>query len=157
RRAPIGEAELALRAPLTYGYLLRFREVLLSRGSRVVRELAERTAFYAQYGVGEYTCAPHFVVWNRMGNRLRAAPSGAPILPTDSCCLIACASAEEARFLSGVLNSRAVAEALVCASDPGRGFASPGAIELLALPRFDPSMSLHRAVAAGDAAAAEQL
>src|SRR5262249_7866206 len=96
RRAPIPESRLRHEAPLPFAYLTQFREILLSRGSRVVRELAERTAFYAQYGVGEYTVAPHMTVWNRMGQELRAAPTGAPILPTDTCCLIACTSGEEA-------------------------------------------------------------
>ena len=92
-----------------------------------------------------------------MGRELRAAATGAPVLPTDTCCLIACASAEEARYLAALLGSAAVAEALACASDPGRGFASPGAIDLLALPRFDPADARHCAVAAGDAGAAEAL
>jgi len=157
RRAPIPEAHLRAQAPLTFAYLSQFREVLLRRGSRPVRELAERTAFYAQYGVGAYTCARHLVVWNRMGRELRAATTGAPVLPTDTCCLIACTNAHEARFLAQLLNSRAVAQALACASDPGRGFASPGAIDLLALPRFDPEDPRHAAVAAGDAATAEAL
>src|SRR5262249_43451329 len=126
RRAPIPESRLRHEAPLTFAYLTQFREILLSRGSRVVRELAERTAFYAQYGVGEYTVAPHMTVWNRMGQELRAAPTGAPILPTDTCCLIACTSGEEARYLAALLGTSSVAEALACASDPGRGFASPG-------------------------------
>src|SRR5262249_44488647 len=63
RRQPIPEPELRARAPRTYAYLQGFRGILATRGSRVVRELAERTAFYAQYGIGEYTLAPHQVVW----------------------------------------------------------------------------------------------
>jgi hypothetical protein len=157
RRQPIAEPELRARAPRTYAYLNGFREILSSRGSRVVRELAERTAFYAQYGVGEYTLAPHQVVWNRMGRELRVAVSGAPVLATDTCCLIACDSTAEAQFLAVLLGSRAVADALACASDPGRGFASPGAIDLLALPRFDPDAATHRRISAGDRDAAERL
>jgi hypothetical protein len=157
RRQPIAEADLRARAPRTYAYLKGFREILSTRGSRVVRELAERTAFYAQYGIGEYTLAPHQVVWNRMGRELRAAASGAPVVATDTCCLIACDSAAEAKFLAALLGTRAVADALACASDPGRGFASPGAIDLLALPRFDPAAATHRRVAAGDLDAAELL
>ena len=103
-----------------------------------MRELAQRTAFYAQYGVGDYTLAPHQVVWNRMGRELRAAASAPPLLPTDTCCLIPCDSAAEARWLAALLNSRAIADALASASDPGRGFASPGAIDLLYLPPYDP-------------------
>jgi hypothetical protein len=147
RRAPIPLAELAARAPLTLAYLTRFRDVLESRGSRMVRDLAARTAFYAQFGIGDYTFAPHQVVWNRMGNRLRAAAIAPPLLATDTCCLIACTSADEARYLAALLNSTPVAEALASASNPGRGFASPGTIELLRLPRFNPDDALHRAAA----------
>jgi hypothetical protein len=157
RRLPIEEDELRARAPLTYAYLSQFRDVLLSRGSRVVRELAERTAFYAQYGIGDYTLAPHQVVWNRMGTTLRAAASAPPMLATDTCCLIPCTSGDEARFLATLLNSRAVAAGLACASDPGRGFASPGTIDLVALPRFEPADPRHAAIARGDADSAEAL
>jgi hypothetical protein len=157
RRAPIPRARLAAEAPLTLAYLTRFADILLARGSRPVRELALRTEFYAQYGVGEYTLAPHQVVWNRMGNTLRAAVSAPPVLATDTCCLIACEHADEAHFLAALLNSRPVAEALACASDPGRGFASPGAIDLLALPRFDASDARHLAIARGNQEPIESL
>jgi hypothetical protein len=157
RRRPIPEAELAVRGPRTLAYLEQFREVLATRGSRVVRELAARTAFYAQYGVGPYTLSPTMVVWNRMGRELRAAVSGSPVLPTDTCCLIACDSLEEAGYLAELLNSAAVAAALASASDPGRGFASPQTIDLLAIPRFDGGSALHQAIAGGDTAAAESL
>jgi hypothetical protein len=139
RRAPIPLARLRDEAPLTLAYLSRFSDILLARGSRPVRELALRTEFYAQYGVGEYTLAPHQVVWNRMGRELRAAAITPPLLPTDTCCLIPCASAAEAEWLASLLNSQAIADALACASDPGRGFASPGAIDLLYLPPYDPN------------------
>src|SRR5262249_52946652 len=50
RRAPVPLARLRDEAPLTLAYLSRFSDLLLARGSRPVRELARRTAFYAQYG-----------------------------------------------------------------------------------------------------------
>ncbi|NOR77648.1 MAG: hypothetical protein GQ523_04325 [Methanophagales archaeon] len=49
-----------------------FKGILLSRGSKVVRELAEKTTFYTMYGIGEYTFAPYKVVWKRMANDLEA-------------------------------------------------------------------------------------
>ena len=63
---------MKINLPRTFGYLHKFKDVLLSRGSNVVRELAEKTAFYTMYGIGEYTCAPYKVVWKRMASDLEA-------------------------------------------------------------------------------------
>jgi len=63
---------MKINLPRTFGYLHKFKDVPLSRGSNVVRELAEKTAFYTMYGIGEYTFAPYKVVWKRMASDLEA-------------------------------------------------------------------------------------
>ncbi|MBM4331351.1 MAG: hypothetical protein FJ117_09040 [Deltaproteobacteria bacterium] len=55
KRLPYVESWMTTHVPLTYAYLRKFKDVLLSRGSRVVRELAQATEFYAMYGIGPYT------------------------------------------------------------------------------------------------------
>jgi hypothetical protein len=46
---PYPEAQMKSQWPRTFSYLTNFRDPLLSRSSKSIRELAERTAFYAMY------------------------------------------------------------------------------------------------------------
>jgi SAM-dependent methyltransferase len=62
KRVGYEEEWMRVNLPRTFGYLYKFKGVLLSRGSNVVRELAEKTTFYTMYGIGEYTFAPYKVV-----------------------------------------------------------------------------------------------
>ncbi|HEY5599561.1 MAG TPA: hypothetical protein VIK48_02620, partial [Candidatus Manganitrophaceae bacterium] len=71
-RAPYPEDWMLDHAPLSYAYLEQFKKILLSRGSRVVRQFAEKTEFYAMYGIGEYSFTKYRVVWKRMASKLSA-------------------------------------------------------------------------------------
>ena len=64
---PYPEQIMKSRWRKTYVYLTKFKDDLLSRGSKTVRKLAERTAFYAMFGIGPYTIANYKVVWKRIG------------------------------------------------------------------------------------------
>ncbi|GFP24637.1 hypothetical protein HKBW3S25_00075 [Candidatus Hakubella thermalkaliphila] len=94
---PYPEYQVKSEWPRTYGYLTRFKDVLLSRGSKTVRQFAERTTFYAMFGIGPYTVARYKVVWKRMANDLVAAvisqyktPFGyKTVIPTDTTSLFA--------------------------------------------------------------------
>jgi hypothetical protein len=72
RRVGYVEEWMKINLPRTFAYLHIFKGILLSRGSKVVRELAENTTFYTMYGIGEYSFAPYKVVWKRMANDLEA-------------------------------------------------------------------------------------
>lgn len=71
-RAPYSEDWMLDHVPLTYAYLKQFKEILLSRGSKVVRQFAEKTEFYAMYGIGDYSFAKYRVVWKRMASKMSA-------------------------------------------------------------------------------------
>jgi hypothetical protein len=73
KREPYPEHQMKGKWPRTYGYLTRFKDILLSRGSKTVLQFAERTAFYAMYGIGPYTVARYKVVWKRMAGDILAA------------------------------------------------------------------------------------
>jgi len=149
------DARMKTEWPETYGYLSNFKDALLSRGSRTVRELAERTVFWSMYGIGEYTFAPYRVVWKRMASDMVATvlaslptPFGQKLgLPTDTTSLIALENEVEAHFVCALLNSMAVRAYIRSFSSAGRGFGAPSIIEHLALPTFDRNDARHRRLA----------
>ena len=150
------EARMKVKWPNTYGYLLNFKDELLSRGSRPIRELAERTVFYSMYGIGSYTFAPYKVVWKRMASDMVATvltfldtPFGKkPAIPTDTTSLIACNTSEEAHFLCALLNSAPARTYISSFSSAGRGFGAPSIITHMSLPGFDSTNTAHRRLAA---------
>lgn len=143
------------RWPYTYTYLIKFKDILLSRGSRTVRQLAERTEFYAMFGIGPYTVARYKVVWKRMAGDLVAAvasqvktPYGyKTIIPTDTTSLIATEDESEAHYLCALLNSGPVREFIKTYSSAGRGFGAPSVMQHVGIPRFDPRNAVHAALA----------
>lgn len=138
--------------PRTYGYLTRFRNILLSRGSTTIRQLAERTAFYAMFGISSGTVANYKVVWKRMSNDLIGAvisqhktPFGyKTVIPTDTTSLFHTDNEPEAHYLCAIINSNPVREFIKSFSSAGRGFGSPSVMEHVGIPKFDPENALHQ-------------
>ncbi|OGN95826.1 MAG: hypothetical protein A2Z77_04070 [Chloroflexi bacterium RBG_13_51_36] len=138
--------------PETYNYLQRFKHELLSRGSRAVRELAEKTVFYSMYGIGPYTFAPYKVVWKRMATDLVAAvvstfttPFGDKVgIGTDTTSLIPFENEDEAHYVCALINSSVVGAFIRSFSSAGRGFGTPSIMNHLAVPGYEQSNSLHR-------------
>lgn len=141
--------------PLTFGYLKQFEHVLRSRGSNVVRQFAERTEFYAMFGIGSYTFARHRVAWKRMANRMSAVvlegwktPFGRKsLIATDTISLFTAKSSREAHFLCALLNSKTVDDFIRSFSSGGRGFGAPSVVKDLAIPPFDEQHRLHERLA----------
>jgi hypothetical protein len=136
----------------TFVYLTHFRDILLSRGSKSIRELAERTSFYAMFGVGTYTMSPWKVVWQFMSSDLRAAvvsqhrtPFGHKlVIPTKTVALIPTAREDEAHYLCALLNSSPVRDFVRSFSSAGRGFGAPSVISNISIPKFDRKNDTHR-------------
>lgn len=154
-RLPFAEAQMKAEWPRTFGYLARFKSVLLSRGSRTVRELAERTEFYAMFGIGAYTFARYKVVWKRMANDLVAAVISQhktefgwkTIVPLDTTSLFALDNETEAHYLCAILNSTIVREFVKSYSSAGRGFGAPSVMEHVGIPKFDAKNRTHAKLA----------
>jgi len=155
KKEPYTEAEMKDRWPRTYGYLTRFKDVLLSRGSKTVRQLAERTEFYAMFGIGPYTVAPYKVVWKRMASDLVAAvisqaktPFGHKmVIPTDTTSLFSTDKEDVAHYLCAIINSTPVREFIRSYSSAGRGFGAPSVMGHVGIPEFDPKKRLHKDLA----------
>jgi hypothetical protein len=141
--------------PLTYAYLRQFKDILLSRGSRVVRELAQKTEFYAMYGIGEYTFEKYRVVWKRMASKMAAVvlsrlrtPFGLKTaISTDTTSLFAVEDEKEAHYLCGILNSDIIDEYIRSFSSAGRGFGTPSVMNNLAIPKFNGNNRIHMKIA----------
>jgi hypothetical protein len=146
------ESHMKTQWPETYGYLLKFKGDLLHRGSRAVRELAEKTVFYSMYGIGTYTFAPYKVVWKRMASDLVAAvvstfttPFGDKVgIGTDTTSLIPFEDEAEAHYVCALINSSLVGAYIRSFSSAGRGFGAPSIINHISLPSYTPSNPLHK-------------
>jgi hypothetical protein len=155
-RTGIHEDVMHERYPRTWEYLERFRGLLASRAA--YRRYQQRGPFYSMYNIGPYTMAPVKVVWRRMDRRINAAVIEAyhdpllgrrPVIPQETCVIVACDSADEAHYLCAVLNSAVVNE-LVRASSVrgGKGFGTPGMLDFLPLRRFRADDPRHLELAA---------
>lgn len=144
-RRGIDEPRLQRDFPRIHTYLKRFETQLRRRAA--YRRYQESAPFYSMYNVGEYSVAPYKTVWRRMDRVVRAAVLGPshvpflgnrPVLCQETCAMIATESAEEAHYLTALLNSSIVGFLVqahnVCG---GKGFGSPGMLEYLRLRQFD--------------------
>jgi hypothetical protein len=155
KRIPYPEPWMTSHVPLTYAYLRQFKDILLSRGSKVVRELAQQTEFYAMYGIGEYTFAKYRVVWKRMASKMTAvvlsrlrAPFGLKTaISTDTTSFFAVEDEKEAHYLCGTLNSKVVDNFIRSFSSAGRGFGAPSVMNHLAIPKFNGNNRIHMKIA----------
>lgn len=152
KSAPIPEDIMKNHYPRTYSYLTNFKQVLLGRGSKVLRSLAEKTAFYAMFGIGTYTVANYKVVWKRMASDIIAAvisqyksPFGyKTIIPTDTTALIAADTEDEAHYLCAILNSNLLRDFISSYSSAGRGFGAPSVMENVGIPKYNSKDSNHK-------------
>lgn len=175
-RRGIAESVMRERYPQAYAYLSEFRDVLERRAA--YRRYQSRASFYSMYDVGPYTVAPIKVVWRRMDRRVNAAVVESiehtglglrPVIPQETCVLVAVDSAQEAHYLCALLNS-SLLNFLVASHNVrgGKSFGSPGILDFLAIRRYSAGNPLHRELAAasreahdvvaagGDAAAIQQ-
>jgi len=154
-RKPYSEDWMQTHTPLTYAYLMQFKDILLSRGSKTIRELAQKTGFYAMFGIGEYTFAKYRVVWKRMASKMSAVVLSSiktdfgikTVVSTDTTSFIPIGRKEEAHYLCAILNSELVNDFISSFSAAGRGFGAPSVMENLAIPKFDPSNKIHQRLA----------
>jgi hypothetical protein len=143
------------RYPNAVAYLEQFREALQRRAA--YRRYQSQAPFYSMYDVGPYTLAPIKVVWRRMDRRINAAVVESvahprlglrPVIPQETCVLVAADSADEAHYLCAVLNSPLVGFLVASHSvRGGKGFGSPGMLEFLRIRRYDPGNPIHRELA----------
>jgi len=152
KREPYPESLMKKEYPRTYSYLIRFKQEFLSRGSKSTRQLAERTAFYAMFGIGPYTIAPYKVAWKGLANDIVAAVISQTktdfgykiVIPLKTTSFFATKNETEAHYLCALINSTPVREFIKSYSSAGRGFGAPSVMNHVGVPKFDPQNELHK-------------
>jgi hypothetical protein len=154
-RTGIDPAKMQQRCPQTLAYLRQFESLLTARAA--YRRYQDRKPFYSMYNVGPYTAAPVKVVWRRMDRRMRAAVveeaddpllGRRPVIPQETCVLIAVDSAAEAHYVCAVINSSVVGFLVAAHSvGGGKGFGTPSILDYVRLRRFDPCDRRHASLA----------
>ena len=120
QRGMHGDVDLVQTAPGVVRYLTRFRSHLTNRGS--YRRYQAGRPFWSIWNVGAYTFSPYKVVWQEMsGGNFRAAyvsETEHPLLgrkmvvPDHKLYFVPVDTEMEAAYLTGLLNSPSVAEAV---------------------------------------------
>jgi hypothetical protein len=148
-----GNPGLPVDSPATFRYLKRFRQVLERRSS--FQRFQKKQVWWSLWSTGTYSFARYKVAWREMqGGRFAAAivtPICHPRLGTKPVILdhklyfVPCQSLEEAAFLTALLNSPIISEAISAyAAQLSLGVSVVG---YLALPEFDPKDSIHLSLA----------
>ncbi len=138
-RRGISHAVMARNYPRTLEYLNFFKSQLIGRAA-YKRYFNESDAFFSMFNVGEYTFSDIKVVWNRFGERMRAAVvkgPARPIIPQETLTMVACRSLDEAWYLAGILNSLPVEYGLASFSMVGgKSYAGPNLLNYINIPMF---------------------
>jgi hypothetical protein len=155
KRTGIDQSVMREKYPRTFEYLSRFDQRLKDRAA--YRRYQSGGPFYSMYNVGPYTTAPIKVVWRRMDSGINAAVATMiedpflglrPLIPQETCAMIACQSLEEAHYICAVLNSTLINYLVKSHSvSGGKGFGTPNMLKYLNLHSFDPSNALHKELA----------
>jgi len=152
--SPIPEADMRVRWPLTYSYLVNYRREL---EDRAIHKLWGRSnPFYAVYDIGTYTFAPYKVVWERIAGAITGKAvsfacavvepiDGKPVISDNGTILVEAETPDEAYYIAGVLNS-IIARSII-ASYTYELRQETHIIDVIKVPRFDPDNKLHRRIA----------
>lgn len=147
----IPEKQMAVEFPKTFGYLKRFEQALRGR-SGFKRFFKPNQPFYSVYNVGDYTFAPHKVLWGQIGSQLAAAVTSQagtkPFIPQHTVTLVAYDNLDEAHYLCALVNSSIVNFTLQSyAQRGGKSFATPHVLENISVPTFDQMNGTHKRLA----------
>ncbi|MCD6470940.1 N-6 DNA methylase, partial [bacterium] len=146
------EATMKDKWPLTFSYLIRFRNQLLQRTSYKKFHAKSKAPFYSQYNIGHYTFSRYKVVWKRMATDIYASvisgiktPFGwRQVIPLDTTVIFPVDNEMEAHYLCAIINSKPVRDFIKSFSSAGRGFGTPSVMKYVGIPKFDPKNQLHQ-------------
>jgi hypothetical protein len=152
-RRGIEEDHLQAEHPKAYQYLKRFESVLRQRKSQSVRRLMEAGPFYSMFAVGDYTFAPHKVVWAGIASDIMASAISSfdskVVLPEHVHVFVGVKSRKEALYAAAVMNSTPFRAAAIGYSQVGgKSFATPHIVEHLHVPTYEPSNDVHNELVA---------
>lgn len=146
----ISESRLKKDFPKTYSYFAQFKSALLARAHYRAHFAANQQPYWSMYNVGNYTFAPHQVVWREQsrcfGCVVLDMGEGLSPVVDHKLSTTACSTAEEAHYLAAVLNSSPATffiQSYVISIQ-----ISTHVLSYLNIPRFSEEQALHRDLAA---------
>ncbi len=144
---PIPEADMRVKWPLTYSYLVNYRREL--EGRKIHKLWGRGNPFYAVYDIGTYTFAPYKVVWKEITGGFACAVvkpiDEKPVVPDHKLMLVEAESPDEAYYIAGVLNSvivRSIIESYTCVTERETHI-----LDVIKVPKFNPNNNLHKKIA----------
>lgn len=151
KRVPYSEDMMKKIWPRIYSYLIKFKPEFLARGSKSARQLADKTAFYAMFGIGPYTISSYKVAWKGLADDIIATvisqiktPFGYKmIFPLKTISFFDTNIEDEAHYLCAIVNSIPVRDFIKSYSSAGRGFGAPSVMKHIGIPKFDSKNLLH--------------
>jgi len=164
KRMGYDEDYLSSKYPLTYAYLVQFKNFLLKRAlykKYFFRDIKKNgkivdrvpfAPFYSQYNISEETFARYRVTWKAMASKMssvvlssiKTVYGNKAILSTKVTSFISTNNRDEAHYLCAVINSQLVNNFISSFSAAGRGFGTPSVMENLAIPKFNPNNKTHQ-------------
>ncbi len=167
KRCGYDEEYLSAELPLTYAYLVQFRDILTKRAAyqkyfhkeikkdgKVIKRIPI-APFYSMYNISGLSFVKYRVVWKRMASRMNAVVlSGMKtdfgtkkIISTDTTSFFAVNDKDEAHYLCAILNSDIIDDFIRSFSSAGRGFGAPSVMNNLAIPKFKADNKIHMRLA----------
>lgn len=141
---------MKVKYPLTYEYLLRFKEALTRRPGYRKYFDATKDPFWTIYNVGSYSLAKHRVVYKELTDFFQAAVprnDGKVAIADTKLRFIECQSEDEAHFLCGLLNSSpAVLYLYATANWVQTADYQASDIARVAIPKYKPGDRTHKAM-----------
>ena len=167
KRRGYDEEYLSVKLPLTYAYLIQFKDILVKRASYKkyfckkikdkgkVIDLIPVAPFYSMYNISNLTFSRYHVAWKRMAakmsvvvlSRIKTDFGTKPLVPTDTTAFFALDNKDEAHYLCAILNSEIINGFIKSFSAAGRGFGTPSIMNNFAIPCFNNSNETHKQLA----------
>lgn len=167
KRCGYDEDYLSATFPLTYAYLVQFKDILLKRAAYKkyfhkeikkngkVIDTIPSAPFYSQFDISELTFARYRVTWKQMASKMSAVvlsnmktDFGTKLLiSTHTTAFFPVNDKSEAHYLCAILNSDIVNDFIKSFSAAGRGFGTPSVMEQLAIPKYKMDNKIYRKLA----------
>ncbi len=132
--------------PLTWAYLKKFEEQLRERKAFRKFFNPDKDPFYSMYAVGDYTMAANKVAWMDVSATMKATAivfGGSQIpMPEHKVMFLATETAEEAYYVTAVLNSQPVC--VIISGYVVDNCISTHPVENIVIPKFAPDNTTHK-------------
>lgn len=141
--------------PRTYSYLKQFEHSLRNRSGYKKYFNPPKDPFWCIYNVGTYLLAPYKVMWRQMISKINTAvtePNEDDYLGVKTpvtqhvVSFVPFKNLEEAHYFSACMNSSIVSLiSITCFT--GKGFGTPGLMDYVKIPKYQPENMLHKKIA----------